>query len=197
MRARTYRGNAVVVLGISAVLSVVLGACSSPAPVDSSAAPGAVAEEGAAPEPAEGVEITDEGVPEAWFGTKGVEITIKNLKSEPLYTWLRRTGEVRTLKQNESTTFQGESEVGDDVEIKVTWRSDGGAGGFAGDLDGQNDTAAYPSVRMDWDETYQRTWFKINENFSKTAKLDGKDTKVSITRNSDSSDYKRFTVEIS
>lgn len=197
----------VVCLTLAASLSACGSASMSSTELVESASGGAVAqtatessagaEDVQTPESAEAAEITDPAAPEAFFGTKGVEITIKNLKSEPLYTWLRRTGDVRTLKQNESTTFQGESSVGDDVEIKVTWRTDGGGGGFAGDLDGQNDTAAYPSVRMDWDETYQRTWFKINENFSKTAKLDGKDTKVSITRNSDSSDYKRFTVEIS
>lgn len=161
--------------GVVGVLALGLAACggTSAAPVESASDSGSA----------------------AFFGTKGVEVNFKNGSGQPLYVWLRGGGAVETVAPGGSKTFQGEESVVDDVELNYSWSSDGSPWM---EMDFSNPTAGEPTVSFSMENggDWSIEGFSVNEVDFGEHTQDGRSTKYWVKRIGDSSDYKRFNVEI-
>ena len=128
----------------------------------------------------------------AGWGTKGVELRVVNKGPMILTVWERGTTNTRIINPGDSTTFQGEKSFADDVEIDMSWREQ-----FRVEkpleIDASNPSMGTPNVTVGYDN---RT-YGVGESHSFSGMTDGMDYKVTVKREDDSDDHKRFVVEAS
>lgn len=146
---------------------------------------------------------SDSGSPAAWIGTKGVEVTITNPTSQSVYVGTRQNNDIRELKAGESRTFRGERSGADDVELFLRWASSGSQGL---ELDFSNPAVGYPNVTIGEvarssgypTKTCPDLGFRFSEGEEKRCKAYTNDTWTALgfRRESDSSDFKRFTIGV-
>lgn len=138
----------------------------------------------------------------AFFGTKGVEATIINDTAPPTSSgkWDmtvkdRNSGQTVTLPIKGSRTFRGETNISDDLELLV-----GGTNvpsDMEVELDFSNPTAGCPNVTVALRSGGDNEGLCSEgdqENF--VFKFYGQQWDITVKRESDSSDFKRFTVSM-
>lgn len=166
----------------ASILALGLVACggTSTAPVVSPSDSG-----NAALESSEGVEF---------FGTKGVEVTVTNTASDTFYVWRRGGGAVEALASGSSRTFRGERNFADDVELDTSWNANGVP---AVEFDFSNPTVGSPNLAVGRGEGgLEMYFFSVGQTHDGSETAAGRRTSWSVLRESDTSDYKRFTMTI-
>ncbi len=162
------RRSALLVMSATALLALTACGSGSTAPVESASASGDV----------------------AGWGTKGVELRVVNTGATTLTVWERGTDNVRFVKPGESTSFQGEKSFADDVEIDMSWREKSRVEKPL-QIDASNPSMGTPNVSVEWDNRS----YDVGDKHTFSGLTDGWDYDLIITREGDSDDNKKFTVE--
>lgn len=164
--------------------------------------------------PAVKVSVAESGSPAALWGTKGVELHVRNDSSETFYVGFRGYGSIDALNPGQKRIFSNESTLGDDVELLLRWNADSGDRGV--DIDVSNPAIGKPNVYIShwvkgdhvecrWDDGVGTMWsFDVDEskrcfmrNFLIKQGQTPSVTVFDVWRWNDSEDFKRFDINVS
>lgn len=138
---------------------------------------------------------SESGAPAAWWGTKGVEATVRNADANGAAIRLcnRRTNDCRDLAVGQSTTFQGESTITDDLELRFVHPRDGGNI----EMDFSNPSVGCPNLNLTFDMQGGGSYCDVGREEMRIINNGNKNGVIFLVkREGDSRDNKRFTVTI-